>query len=292
MFNFFKPPISIKKWIGIAFLLLLFWLLILTFFYAPTLIRSLFLKDFYLDKLAFEQASIYVNPQMNKKKRQNIILLYQKSRLRIDSLFGSTEAKPSILIGTTDEVMQLFGHSNAQGTVQTGMTHLTPLGAYIILSPEGTNIDVLSHELCHAELMERLGWQIRRQKIPIWFDEGLAMLVDKRFEYWTVLQEDWRNLIDLEKKDSSFISDSEFYSSTHSDSLSLSSLSLQNLQTTEQFFTENAQIHYFLAQEEVARWYNKKEQKGLLELITNLKKNDFEESYQDNYKQNKNLPNR
>jgi hypothetical protein len=238
------------------------------------------LKDFYLDKLKFEQADVYVNPQMSKEERQNSILLYQKSKLRIDSLFGSTEAKPVILVGNTDEIMQLFGQANAQGQqVQTGMTHLTPFGAYIILSPDGTNIDVLSHELCHAELMERLGWKIRRQKIPIWFDEGLAMLVDKRFEYWMTLQEDWRDLVDSEKKDSSF-DNSDFYPSTNSDSLAFASFSLQNLQTTEQFFTENAQMHYFLAQEEVSRWYNKKGQKGLLELIDKLKENSFEENYE------------
>ncbi|AFM06240.1 hypothetical protein Fleli_3937 [Bernardetia litoralis DSM 6794] len=263
MLNFFKPPISIKKWIGITFLLLIFWLVILPFFYAPTLVRSIFLKDFYLEKLKFEQVNIYVNPQMNKEERKNIILLYQKSRFRIDSLFGNTKAKPSILVGNTNEVMQFFGNSSFQE--KTGMTHLTPLGSYIVLSPNGTNIDVLSHELCHAELLHRLGWQTRRQKIPIWFDEGLAMLVDKRFEHWTALQEDWRNLIELEED--------------NTDSLLSSEFSLQNIQTTEQFFTENAQIHYFLAQEEVARWYKEKKQKGLLELIKNLQDNDFEENY-------------
>ncbi len=286
MLNFFKPPISIKKWIGIAFLLLFFWLLVLTFFYAPTLIRSVFLKDFYLDKLEnkldFEQATIYVNPQMSQEERSNLISLYQKSRLRIDSLFGSNEAKPSILVGTTNEVMQLFGDNFITNSEEkTGMTHLTPFGTYIILSPKGTNIDVLSHELCHAELVHRLGWQTRRQKIPIWFDEGLAMLIDKRFDYWTVLQQDWRDLIDLENHTTNFDStNSVFYSSTKTDSLLVSSFSLKNLQTTEQFFTKNSQIHYFLAQEEVSRWYKKKGQKGLLELIESLKENGFEESYQ------------
>ncbi len=118
MLNFFKPPISIKKWIGIASLLLVFWLLALTFFYAPTLVRSVLLKDFYLDKLEtkleFEQVDIYVNPEMSKEERQNSILLYQEARLRIDSIFGNTKAKPSILIGTTDEVMQLFGNSSSK----------------------------------------------------------------------------------------------------------------------------------------------------------------------------------
>ncbi len=281
MLDFFKPPISLKKWISIAFLLLIFWLIVLTFFYAPTLVRSIFLKDFYLDRLEFNQANIYVNPKMNEEERENIILLYQKSRLRIDSLFGSTTSKPFILAGNTNEVMHLFGNSNSknQGKIKvpktaTGMTHLTPFGSYIILSPNGTNIDVLSHELCHAELLERIGWQTRRQKVPIWFDEGLAMLVDKRFEYWTVLQKDWKTLTDSET-----LKNNGFNNSTPSDSLNFSTLSLQNLQTTEQFFTQDAQLHYFLAQQEVSRWYNEKGQKGLLELIDNLKESDFEESY-------------
>lgn len=281
MLDFFKPPISLKKWISIAFLLLIFWLIVLTFFYAPTLVRSIFLKDFYLDRLEFNQANIYVNPKMNEEERENIILLYQKSRLRIDSLFGSTTSKPFILAGNTNEVMHLFGNSNSknQGKIKvpktaTGMTYLTPFGSYIILSPNGTNINVLSHELCHAELLERIGWQTRRQKVPIWFDEGLAMLVDKRFEYWTVLQKDWKTLTDSET-----LKNNGFNNSTPSDSLNFSTLSLQNLQTTEQFFTQDAQLHYFLAQQEVSRWYNEKGQKGLLELIDNLKESDFEESY-------------
>ncbi len=156
------------------------------------------------------------------------------------------------------------------------MTHLTPFGAYIILSPDGTNIDVLSHELSHAELMERVGWQIRRQKIPVWFDEGLAMLVDKRFEYWKTLQSNWQNQIDFEDND---VDSDSYISSSSSDSLYFSSFSLKNLQTTEQFFTENSQAHYFLAQEEVSRWYIKEGQKGLLKLINDLKENSFEESY-------------
>ncbi|WP_338765053.1 hypothetical protein WAF17_00845 [Bernardetia sp. ABR2-2B] len=278
MLKFFKPPISIKKWIGIAFLLFIFWILVLSFFYAPNLIRTIFFKELYLDKLKFEQATIYVSPQMDKEERQNIILLYQRSRLRIDSIFGKTEAKPSILVGNTSEVMQIFGHSNSQEEkVQTGMTHLTPFGAYIILAPNGTNVDVLSHELSHAELMQRLGWQTRRKKIPIWFDEGLAMLVDKRFEYWTSLQDDWQTLIDLEKDSSNLNYENSFH--TTSDSINLSSFSLQNLQTTEQFFTEDAQLHYFVAQEEVARWYDKGGQSKLLRLLKSLKNKSFEESY-------------
>ena len=271
MLNFFKPPISLKKWVGIAFLLLCFWLFVLTFFYAPTLVRTIFFKDFYLDKLPFEQATIYVNPEMKKEKREEIILLYQKSRLRIDSIFGNTESKPFILVGTTNEVMQLFGNTDNPTQVKTGMTHLTPFGAYIILSPEGTNIDVLSHELSHAELMQRLGWQTRRKKIPIWFDEGLAMLVDKRFEYWKELHSDWKKLTDIETKNSIF---PNHYKKDNKDRFSL-----QNLQTTEQFFTEDAQVHYFLAQEEVSRWYRKEGQQGILELIDKLKKQSFEESY-------------
>ncbi|WP_291728355.1 hypothetical protein [Bernardetia sp.] len=211
---------------------------------------------------------------MSTKQRKEIILLYQKSRLRIDSLFGSTESKPTILVGTTDEVMQRFGYPNIEKETKTGMTHLTPFGAYIVLSSEGTNVDVLSHELSHAELMKRLGWKTRRQKIPIWFDEGLAMLVDRRFEYWSALKEDWKKLLNSENTDSVFISQ---YSTIPFESEEI--FALENLQTTEEFFTENAQLHYFLAQQEVSRWYKANGKKGLIQLIEDLEIKSFEESY-------------
>lgn len=54
------------------------------------------------------------------------------------------------------------------------------LGGFIAVQPAGLNADILSHELCHAILHEKMGWYKHYFKIPAWFDEGLAMQVDYR----------------------------------------------------------------------------------------------------------------
>ncbi|WP_157579205.1 hypothetical protein [Spirosoma montaniterrae] len=58
----------------------------------------------------------------------------------------------------------------------------TPWGeSFLVLGPEGNNADVMAHELCHDELFARLGWWRVKQQIPVWFNEGLALMVDYRF---------------------------------------------------------------------------------------------------------------
>ena len=52
-----------------------------------------------------------------------------------------------------------------------------------MVGPKGQNLDVVAHELMHAELFERVGFWGRFTQIPVWFDEGLAMQVDYRPRY-------------------------------------------------------------------------------------------------------------
>ena len=52
-----------------------------------------------------------------------------------------------------------------------------------MVGPSGQNLDVVAHELMHAEIAERVGWWGRFTQLPVWFDEGLAMQVDLRPRY-------------------------------------------------------------------------------------------------------------
>ena len=52
-----------------------------------------------------------------------------------------------------------------------------------MIGTKGRNIDIVAHELMHAEIADRLGYWHRLTKLPIWFDEGLAMQVDFRPHY-------------------------------------------------------------------------------------------------------------
>lgn len=54
----------------------------------------------------------------------------------------------------------------------------------IRVSPEGRNTTILTHELAHVELYERLGSSaLYSSSMPTWFDEGLAVMVSRDERY-------------------------------------------------------------------------------------------------------------
>ncbi|MGP1684837.1 MAG: hypothetical protein ACTS8S_21140 [Giesbergeria sp.] len=103
--------------------------------------------------------------------------LTRESRERIASTFGEPRARP-ILVYFNDPNGLKYLKSNAFGT-----THFIGPRACVMIGPKGQNIDVVSHELMHAEIHERVGYLGRFIKIPAWFDEGVAMQVDHRPQY-------------------------------------------------------------------------------------------------------------
>lgn len=213
------------------------------------LVRCIVYKSIELDKI---NEFIYVDKSLPREQRQRLLNIYQKSAQRIEIFFGERKAKPYLLVGNTDFIIKNYGNKNAQ----VGLAHLSPLETYIIIDSAGLNIDVMSHELCHAELKERVGWYIREFEIPTWFDEGLAMLVDKRFPAWEV---DWEMMTEKGKI----------------------APNLDTLATAKQFFeAKDVYIHYITAQKEVDKWYKKSGQKGLLEFIDALNEGaSFEKSF-------------
>lgn len=240
--------IKYKKKLLITGVLFVVSLLIYTNF-TVGFMRCLLYKDFELDKIA---PKIYVNKSMSDEQRQRLLNIYQKAEQRIEVFFGDRRAKPYLIAGDSDVLIKKYGNQNAR----TGITHLSFLETYIVIEPSGLNVDVLSHELCHAELIERVGWYKREFEIPIWFDEGLAMLVDKRFPSW---EADWELMTAHGKI----------------------APSLDSLDNSEFFFeSKNAYINYIVAQKEVNNWYKKSEQKGLLELIDLLNEGqDFKTAF-------------
>jgi hypothetical protein len=51
-----------------------------------------------------------------------------------------------------------------------------------MVGPKGQNVDVVAHELMHAEFFHRMGF-LKSVQLPIWFNEGVAMQVDYRPQY-------------------------------------------------------------------------------------------------------------
>ena len=97
--------------------------------------------------------------------------LTQAARSRIGAVFGDPKATP-ILIYADDDSRFGWSRANRVGS-----------RACVVIGPEGRSVDVVAHELMHAELHHRVGWRRRLTQIPTWFDEGIAMQVDWRRRY-------------------------------------------------------------------------------------------------------------
>lgn len=67
----------------------------------------------------------------------------------------------------------------------TNTTVLFGAHSYVVISPNGLDVDVTAHELTHAELHYRLydGKILPKTILPIWFDEGVATQNDYRERY-------------------------------------------------------------------------------------------------------------
>ena len=100
-----------------------------------------------------------------------------KARERIRDRFGPPLANPTIVNFQTAEDNWPFTFN------PYGSTHFLPWKTCVVFGPKGQSVDVVAHELMHAELVERVGYWQRLMHIPTWFDEGLAMQVDDRVRY-------------------------------------------------------------------------------------------------------------
>jgi hypothetical protein len=201
-----------------------------------------------------EAPGLFVQKNMPDHLRDSLEIAGQNARERVGAFFGAQLAHPVIIAVHQRKLMARYGNVLAQ----TGLTHLSPLRAYIVLEPKGINTDVMSHELCHAELLHRLGWWKRVWEIPTWFDEGLAMMLDYRFaspdDEWVMLTQE-----------------------------GVYAPPLDRIETGKSFFKDPSKVYinYLTARHEVAIWHRHVQQEGLLRLINCIKEGgSFSECYQ------------
>ena len=127
-----------------------------------------------LDLLA---PGIFVSPDMSSAEKKELIRIQQVARARVEQTFGPLRAKPVfVATGNTNTLKRYFSNEYAS-------TAFTPTRACIVIGPKGHEVDIVAHELVHAEIFERVGYWRRLIEIPVWFDEGVAMQVDYRERY-------------------------------------------------------------------------------------------------------------
>ncbi len=121
--------------------------------------------------------NIFVSPHFNFNQKEILLSRIKQGQARVNNTFGNMSAKPKLLITTNESEAANFG-SNLYGNAL-----LTPLGECLTLGPQGQNVDVIAHEYMHAEVHHRVGWFNHWLNVPIWFNEGVALLVDFRSVY-------------------------------------------------------------------------------------------------------------
>ena len=104
-------------------------------------------------------------------------LLLHEAKDRIEAKFGLMQSKPvAVFFEKQDSFWPLRLN-------EYGSTSFLGSKTCVVIGPNGQNIDVIAHELMHAETEYRVGYWRRWLELPIWFDEGLAMQVDHRERY-------------------------------------------------------------------------------------------------------------
>jgi hypothetical protein len=129
----------------------------------------------WVEHSAFErEQSVYFAPGMDGEQRSAFVVALKAAKRRVIGMYGSLRGTPTVV--ATDLTSWDRFAPNA-----TGATHYHPTGSTtVVIGPNGQNVDVIAHELAHAEFVARVGYWRVQLCVPTWFDEGLAVQLDQR----------------------------------------------------------------------------------------------------------------
>ena len=196
---------------------------------------------------------VYIN-NTNARDHQEILDLIKQAEERDRSFWGDLRYldETFFIICDDENLIRKIGEDHATVTISfPSEKH------YICISDEYLELDILAHEITHAELRARLTARAQG-KVPTWFDEGLALQNDYRERYseeqWISQTGNGKNVIAPEDMDTP----AEFYAGE----------------------AEDRRFRYLNAKHELDRWMAAHGQQGLLELIEKLNNGeDFDMAY-------------
>ncbi|KGF83325.1 hypothetical protein IA69_00475 [Massilia sp. JS1662] len=122
---------------------------------------------------------VYAARDLPPGERRRALTALRAARGRIAGTFGVPVARPTTIIAADDREAARFGLADDV----PGTAFISPLRTEVVLNLAHFSIDVTAHELVHAELAQRLGFWTRAVKLPVWFDEGVAVQLDRREPY-------------------------------------------------------------------------------------------------------------
>lgn len=201
----------------------------------PTIVFAIVLIACGFVAFSYPASAACILAHENMKSELHKKLLHE-ARSRIDSKFGAVRSKPTVYF--FDQVDKFWPLTlNPYGS-----TSFLGLKTCVAIGPDGQNIDVVAHELMHAEIESRAGFWARSVRVPVWFDEGLAMQVDHRARY------------DLEQNEKTAY--------------------VTELKSGKEFFESNMEaliFNYGAAKSEVGTWLSTGKPKNVYELLDDIK---------------------
>lgn len=121
---------------------------------------------------------IFVDPELEELEIEQALSAISEGKERLRKTFGSYTANPVIVITATSENANKYGLGRFPAKA-----YAAPWNQYVVVNYHVENIDLIAHELMHAQIREILGYWAYQTRIPTWFDEGVAMQVDYRDRY-------------------------------------------------------------------------------------------------------------
>ena len=117
--------------------------------------------------------NVFTDSTVTNKQIASLLASITLAHKRINQMYGEMSAVPRI-IATNSLAYQKFG-LNPTGMQSSGFAR-----ECIFLGPKGMNVDVIAHELVHAEVRYRTDLFTELTQLPAWFIEGTAIKVDYR----------------------------------------------------------------------------------------------------------------
>ena len=244
-YHFMKKFKKIIKKILLIFIILIPIASLAHFIIFPQQTRSILIdfSDFKKD------GRLYFNSQAPQKKIDSLKGLILLAKNRVAGFWQQQPCNATYIYCESDADFNKYGSPYPV----PALTHLK-CGAYIVISKEGAEPDIIAHETAHAALYEKIGF-FKQLKVPAWFDEGLAMQVDYR-DYYSedtlkLKSDNFTKLPDIRKMKTG----NQFQQGSH----------------------EQVMLNYMTAKHIVKNWYTKEK---LDKLVLDLKSGkSFEEAF-------------
>lgn len=197
--------------------------------------------------------NVYMN-KGNAMSKEEALAIFEEAKARDTAFFGELQCLDAFTLIICDDA----GITQKIGEKDTITYPFPQKKDYSCISNEYYNVDIVAHELTHAELHSHFTTCDAQRKMPTWFDEGIATQNDYREKYsaenWAERTDNGKNAVAIEDMDTP----AEFYAGE----------------------ADDRQFRYLCAKHEIAVWLETHSVQELLAVADGLNRGeDFDTLY-------------